>query len=125
MRITAPQHPLHGALVPVVRRLRKGGEAQLVIRRPNGHTQLIPERWTLPPPVADGLWSADSLRMLVRLVASLHAAPPTEAADDRPPAPRPLADLQPADPAATGDRLGRAAPAAAPGRADTGERRGR
>ena len=125
MRITAPQHPLHGELVPVVRRLRKGGEAHLVIRRPNGHTQLIPARWTQPPAATAVLWSASSLRMLVRLVASLHAAPPTEATDERPHAPRALADLHPTDAAAPGDGLGRAAPPAAPGPGDTGEERER
>jgi len=82
--ISAPHHPLYGQAFPVLRQLYKEGERQFVILLPDGASQLIPARWTLPPapPAGRPLCGADRLRMLVRLVAALRRQHP-EAPDER------------------------------------------
>jgi len=45
-RIIHAAHPLHGCHVPIRQVLRKGGEVHLLIDRPDGDVQLIPQRWT-------------------------------------------------------------------------------
>ena len=45
-RITHAVHPLHGCCVPIRQVLDRGGEPYLLIERPDGQTQCIPQTWT-------------------------------------------------------------------------------
>ena len=77
-----------------MRHLEKDGETHFVILLPAGDTQLIPAHWTRPvPATAALLWSAASLRMLVRLVATLRQQAAQEALHAHTDPARALADL--------------------------------
>lgn len=52
-RITHAAHPLQGCCVPIRQVLERGGERYLLIERPDGQTQYIPQTWAdQAPPVA-------------------------------------------------------------------------
>jgi len=53
-RITHAAHPLQGCCVPIRQVLERGGEPYLLIERPDGQTQYIPQSWAdqAPPVVA-------------------------------------------------------------------------
>ena len=107
IRITAPEHPLHGQEFPVVRHLLSAGVPHLVIRLPAGQTQLLPTRWTVvlapPAPPRSLLVTPQRLRALLTLVAYLHAQSPTEGAHAPIPSPGTLVGARPSDPPAVPD----------------------
>jgi len=126
--ITAPHHPLVGQSFPVIARRTKHGEPHLVIRRPNGASQLVPSRWTAVhsaqtnAAVAVAL-TPGSLRALLSMVAALRCN--AEVAD-APAAPGgSLEHVQPPNPAPPGQRLDRTARPIPPGAARAAERRER
>jgi hypothetical protein len=52
VHITHAAHPLQGCCVPIRRVLERGGGPYLLIERPDGRTQCIPQAWTnQAPPV--------------------------------------------------------------------------
>jgi Family of unknown function (DUF5372) len=126
--ITAPHHPLVGQSFPVIARRTRQGEPHLVIRRPNGASQLVPSRWTAGQ---SGETKAEiivaltpgSLRALLSMVAALRCN--AEVADG-PAAPGgSLEHVQPPNPAPPGQRLDRIARPIPPGAARAAERRER
>ena len=103
--ITATQHPLSGQHFPVVRRLRRDGEDQVVIRHPSGATQLLPRRVTSDTtlPASDDVGprlSLASVRGLLALLTDLagrSTLPQERSHDSRTAAPA-LDHLQPPGP---------------------------
>jgi hypothetical protein len=101
IRITASHHPLCGQSLRVIRHIQGAAEHQFVVELPNGHTQLVPIRWTeaAPTPMLSAddpvRFSPGSLRALVRMVAHLQTRQQPEATDDRDPNPRALDHFQP------------------------------
>jgi hypothetical protein len=126
--ITASHHPLVGQSFPVIARRTRHGEPHVVIRRPNGASQLVPSRWT----AADsGQTNAEvtvavtpgSLRALLSMVAALRRN--AEVAD-APAAPsESLEYVQPPNPAPPGQCLDRTARSIRPGPARAAKRRAR
>ena len=100
--ITVPHHPLYGQSLKVLRQIRPtDGEPQLVVKLPNGHTQLIATRWTetAPSPLHSEmgeiiLFGSSSLRNLVIMVASLTHQEQPEACDEHNRVNRSMDDLQ-------------------------------
>ncbi|MBV9325205.1 MAG: hypothetical protein JO352_15615 [Chloroflexi bacterium] len=126
--ITAPHHPLVGQSFPVVARRTRDGEPHLVIRRPNGASQLVPSRWTAAHPSEAKAemampFTPGSLRVLLSMVAALRCNPEVA---DAPAAPGgSLEHVQPPNPARPGQRLDRTARPLRPGAARAAERRQR
>jgi len=78
VQITVPHNPLAGQSLKVVRQTYQDNEPHLIVELPNGHTQLIPARWTKPvsnishvSQTETILFSSTSLRALVRMVSHL------------------------------------------------------
>src|SRR5215813_2401989 len=126
--ITAPHHPFLGQSFPVVARRSREGEPHVVVRRPNGASQLVPSRWTVDE---SGQRKADtalaltpgSLRSLLSMVAALRCN--AEVAD-APAAPGgSLEHVQPPNPAPPGQRLDRTARPISPGAARASTRKER
>src|SRR5579859_8204343 len=126
--ITAPHHPLVGQSFPVIARRTRHGEPHLVIRRPNGASQLVPSRWTASHSAETKAeitvaLTPGSLRALLSMVAALRCN--AEVADG-PAAPGgSLEHVQPPNPAPPGQRLDRAARTIPPATARAFERRER
>jgi hypothetical protein len=81
IQITASHHPLKGQVFSVIQHQLRDGEHKIVIRLPNGHTQLIPARWTkqVAATTETPLFSTTSLRKLIQLTAALsHHEQPEE-----------------------------------------------
>jgi hypothetical protein len=81
IQIVAAHHPLKGYIFPIIQHQLRDGEHKIVIRLPNGHTQLIPARWTkqIAPTTETPLFSTTSLRKLIQLTAALsHHEQPEE-----------------------------------------------
>jgi len=57
VRLTRPRHPFEGQPLPVLGRMRRHGEAELLVVLPDGSKRLIPAAWTglgRPPGGTDG-----------------------------------------------------------------------
>ncbi|MBV9206230.1 MAG: hypothetical protein JO037_12730 [Actinobacteria bacterium] len=46
VRLTRPRHPFDGQLLPVLGRMRRHGEVELLVVLPDGSKRLIPAAWT-------------------------------------------------------------------------------
>jgi hypothetical protein len=108
IRVTIPHHPLYNQSLRVVRRLHTYSEPQIVVELPDGHTQLIPTRWTEAVPVTPreplgevAVFSHDSLRALITMVASLIHQNQPEACDELPVISRSVDHFQSRDASAT------------------------
>ena len=131
--ITVPHHPLYGQSLKVLRRiLPVDGEPQLVVKLPNGHTQLIAARWTETAPTALHsemgeviMFSSSSLRSLVIMVASLTHQKQPEACDEPNCARRSMDDLQTGAATSTDSSVDRSPvpPTASPAVAPNGRRK--
>jgi hypothetical protein len=91
IRITVSHHPLYNQSLKVLRHIHTHSEPQIVVELPDGHTQLIPTRWTEAVPVTPreplgevAVFSHDSLRALITMVASLINQNQPEACDELP-----------------------------------------
>src|SRR5262249_32062979 len=119
-------HPLVGRSFPVVARRNRGGEKQIVIRRENGASQVVPARWTVDdaPEIKPELTlTPGSLRTLLSMVAALRCN--AEVADG-PAAPGGSVDpLQPPNPAPPGQRMDRTPRPIPPGTARIAKRKER
>ena len=82
VRLTRPRHPFDGQLLPVLGRMRRHGEVELLVVLPDGSKRLIPAAWTdleRPPDgtdTGDGpatLGSVPDLLELSVLVSDLSA----------------------------------------------------
>ena len=80
IQITVLHHPLKGQNLKVIRQVFLDNERQFIIELPDGHTQLIPARWTESNALSAGsaktdfiLFGPSSLRTLVRMVAYLKS----------------------------------------------------
>ena len=124
--ITAPHHPLVGQSFLVIARRIRVGEAQVVIRRENGASQVVPARWTVanaPEIKSELTLTPGNLRTLLSMVAALRCN--AEVAD-APAAPGgSLEHVQPPNPAPPGERLDRIARPIPPGAARAVKRRQR
>ena len=88
VRLTRPRHPFEGRQLPVLGRMRRHGEVELLVVLPDGSKRLVPAAWTdldRPPGAADAgdgpatLGSVPDLLGLSVLVSDLSA----RSADDR------------------------------------------
>lgn len=88
VRLTRPRHPFEGQPLPVLGRMRRHGEVELLVVLPDGSKRLVPAAWTdleRPPGGADAgdgpatLGSVPDLLGLSVLVSGLSA----RSADDR------------------------------------------
>ena len=122
----APHHPPVGQSFEVVARRTRAGESQIVIRRENGTSQVVPARWTLvdPPELKPELTlTPGGLRTLLSMVAELRCD--AEVAD-APAAPGGSVEhVQRPNPAPPGERLDRTASSIPPGPARAAKRRER
>jgi hypothetical protein len=46
VRLTRPRHPFEGQLLPVLGRMRRHGEVELLVVLPDGSKRLVPAAWT-------------------------------------------------------------------------------
>lgn len=120
LQVTAPHHPLHGQVFPLLRALTKQGEDNVIIQLPSGATQQLPRRWTdqrpaLPTPPVLPLWSVTSLRALLGILKQLQARPCPEKVPDGS-TPTPVAHVLAPDPARA-DRAARRTAASSSARA--------
>ena len=56
VRLTRPRHPFEGRQLPVLGRMRRHGEVELLVVLPDGSKRLVPAAWTdldRPPGAAD------------------------------------------------------------------------
>ena len=88
VRLTRPRHPFEGQPLPVLGRMRRHGEVELLVVLPDGSKRLVPAAWTdleRPPGIPDAgggpatLGSVPDLLGLSVLVSGLSA----RSADDR------------------------------------------
>jgi hypothetical protein len=82
VRLTRPRHPFEGQPLPVLVRMRRHGEVELLVVLPDGSKRLVPAAWTDlegPPGVTDAgggpatLGSVADLLELSVLVSDLSA----------------------------------------------------
>jgi len=132
VRVTLPRHPLLGQTLEIVREIHGDGGHRLVVKLPDGHTQLMPATWTdaetstvhhqTESPL---LFTPGSLRSLVRMVVHIRGQRQPEAYDDSPNDAPGVDYLQPRDAPADGVSMDRSVAAPDPSASAVSERTGR